>query len=113
MPFGEQAGIVLWLADGIPAPAAAGLVSLDCACSLEFRGVATCRAARVAITPYRLRKVPVKKGKRIDSVPRKVIVAGHRNAARIYLFGSEARGEAGPDSDLDFFVVASNDAPER
>ena len=24
---------------------------------------------------------------------------------RIYLFGSEARGEAGPDSDLDFCVV--------
>ena len=24
---------------------------------------------------------------------------------RIYLFGSEARGEAGPDSDLDFLVV--------
>ena len=23
---------------------------------------------------------------------------------RIYLFGSEARGEAGPDSDLDFLV---------
>jgi predicted nucleotidyltransferase len=24
---------------------------------------------------------------------------------RIYLFGSEARGDAGPDSDLDFLVV--------
>ena len=31
---------------------------------------------------------------------------------RIYLFGSEARGEAGPDSDLDFCVVLSDDAPE-
>lgn len=30
---------------------------------------------------------------------------------RIYLFGSEARGEAGPDSDLDFCVVLPDDAP--
>ena len=32
---------------------------------------------------------------------------------RIYLFGSEARGEAGPDSDLDFLVVVPDDTPER
>jgi predicted nucleotidyltransferase len=31
---------------------------------------------------------------------------------RIYLFGSEARGEAGPDSDLDFLVVVRDDTPE-
>ncbi len=31
---------------------------------------------------------------------------------RIYLFGSEARGESGPDSDLDFLVVVPDDAPE-
>jgi predicted nucleotidyltransferase len=30
---------------------------------------------------------------------------------RIYLFGSAARGEAGPDSDLDFCVVLPDDAP--
>ena len=30
---------------------------------------------------------------------------------RIYLFGSEARGDAGPDSDLDFCVVLADDAP--
>lgn len=30
---------------------------------------------------------------------------------RIYLFGSEACGEAGPDSDLDFCVVVSDEAP--
>jgi hypothetical protein len=29
---------------------------------------------------------------------------------RIYLFGSEARGDAGPDSDLDFCVVLPDDA---
>ena len=28
---------------------------------------------------------------------------------RIYLFGSEARGDAGPDSDLDFLVVVPDD----
>ena len=33
---------------------------------------------------------------------------------RIYLFGSEARGDAGPDSDLDFLVVVPDDlSPER
>jgi predicted nucleotidyltransferase len=31
---------------------------------------------------------------------------------RIYLFGSEARGEGGPDSDLDFCVVLPDDAPQ-
>ena len=31
---------------------------------------------------------------------------------RIYLFGSEARGESGADSDLDFLVVVPDDAPK-
>jgi predicted nucleotidyltransferase len=30
---------------------------------------------------------------------------------RIYLFGSVARGEAGPDSDYDLLVVVPDDAP--
>jgi predicted nucleotidyltransferase len=30
---------------------------------------------------------------------------------RIYLFGSAARGEAGPDSDLDLMVIVPDDAP--
>jgi predicted nucleotidyltransferase len=29
---------------------------------------------------------------------------------RIYLVGSEARGDAGPDSDLDFLIVVPDDA---
>jgi predicted nucleotidyltransferase len=32
---------------------------------------------------------------------------------RIYLFGSAARGDAGPDSDFDFCVVLPDDAPEN
>ena len=31
---------------------------------------------------------------------------------RIYLFGSAARGDGGPDSDLDFCVVLPDDAPQ-
>jgi uncharacterized protein len=31
---------------------------------------------------------------------------------RVYLFGSEARGESGPDSDLDFCVVLPENAPQ-
>lgn len=30
---------------------------------------------------------------------------------RIYLFGSTARGDAGPDSDYDIMIVVSDDAP--
>jgi predicted nucleotidyltransferase len=30
---------------------------------------------------------------------------------RIYLFGSKARGDAGPDSDYDLMVVVADDAP--
>ncbi|HCG01548.1 MAG TPA: DNA polymerase III subunit beta [Chloroflexi bacterium] len=30
---------------------------------------------------------------------------------RIYLFGSKARGDAGPDSDFDLLVVVSDTAP--
>lgn len=33
---------------------------------------------------------------------------------RVYLFGSKARGDAGPDSDYDIMLVVPNDAgPER
>ena len=35
------------------------------------------------------------------------------NPVRIYLFGSEARGDAGPNGDLDFLVVAPDDLPEE
>jgi predicted nucleotidyltransferase len=32
---------------------------------------------------------------------------------RIYLFGSRARGDNGPDSDFDFLVVVPDDAPKE
>jgi predicted nucleotidyltransferase len=35
----------------------------------------------------------------------------HYSPERIYLFGSQARGDAGPDSDLDFCVVVADDTP--
>jgi len=38
------------------------------------------------------------------------LVAAYR-PERIYLFGSVARGDAGPDSDYDLLVVVPDDAP--
>ncbi len=32
---------------------------------------------------------------------------------RIILFGSQARGEAGPDSDIDLLVILDDDAPDH
>jgi len=40
---------------------------------------------------------------------RRLVAAYHPQ--RIYLFGSVARGDAGPDSDYDILVVVPNDAP--
>lgn len=45
----------------------------------------------------------------IAEITRRLVEFYH--PVRIYLFGSEARGEAGPDSDLDFCVVLPDDAP--
>jgi hypothetical protein len=39
-------------------------------------------------------------------------LVGFYRPYRIYLFGSAARGDSGPDSDLDFCVVLPDDAPE-
>ena len=43
-------------------------------------------------------------------IVRRLIDAYHPE--RIYLFGSRARGEAGPDSDYDILIVIPDDAPE-
>ena len=48
----------------------------------------------------------------LDEIVRR-LVAAYR-PERIYLFGSRARDEAGPDSDLDLLVIVPDDAaPER
>ncbi len=40
-------------------------------------------------------------------------VAQAYHPLRIYLFGSKARGDAGPDSDYDLLVVVPDHAPEE
>ncbi len=45
----------------------------------------------------------------IDEITRRLVE--FYRPVRIYLFGSEARGESGPDSDFDFCVVLPDDAP--
>jgi predicted nucleotidyltransferase len=46
----------------------------------------------------------------IDEITRRLVE--FYRPVRIYLFGSEARGDTGADSDLDFCVVLPDDAPE-
>ena len=49
---------------------------------------------------------------RLAEVVRRLVEA--YRPKRIYLFGSQARGDAGPDSDYDLMVVVPDDAsPER
>lgn len=50
------------------------------------------------------------KDEAIAEITRRLIEFYH--PVRIYLFGSAARGDSGPDSDLDFCVVLPDDAPE-
>jgi len=45
----------------------------------------------------------------LAEIVRRLVEAYHPE--RIYLFGSKARGEEGPDSDYDIMVVVSDDAP--
>jgi predicted nucleotidyltransferase len=45
----------------------------------------------------------------LDEIVRR-LVAAYR-PERIYLFGSHARGDAGPDSDFDILVIVPDDAP--
>ena len=47
--------------------------------------------------------------RRLAEIVRRLVEA--YEPERIYLFGSEARGEAGPDSDFDLLVVVPNEAP--
>jgi uncharacterized protein len=47
----------------------------------------------------------------IQEIARRLVE--HYHPERVYLFGSAARGDDGPDSDLDFCVVLPDDAPEE
>jgi predicted nucleotidyltransferase len=51
------------------------------------------------------------KDEAIDEIVRRLIA--YYQPERIYLFGSAARDEFGPDSDLDFCVVLPDDVPEQ
>ena len=46
---------------------------------------------------------------RLEEVVQRLVAAFEPE--RIYLFGSAARGESGPDSDYDLMVVVADDAP--
>jgi predicted nucleotidyltransferase len=47
----------------------------------------------------------------IQEITRRLVDCYH--PVRVYLFGSAARGDSGPDSDLDFCVVVPDDAPDQ
>lgn len=46
----------------------------------------------------------------LGEVVRRLVEVYHPE--RIYLFGSVARGDAGPDSDYDLMIIVADDAPE-
>ena len=49
----------------------------------------------------------------MDDVLKEIVsrLVGAYEPERIYLFGSMARGETGPDSDYDLLVIVPDDAP--
>lgn len=76
--------------------------------------------ARKMVAPKRVgrprRSLPVGQSTSKDKramVPRKLLDAlvGFFAPRKIILFGSSARGEAGPDSDLDLIVLVDDDCP--
>ncbi len=52
-----------------------------------------------------------KRDPKLAEIVRRLVAA--YQPERIYLFGSKARGDAGPDSDYDLLVVVPDDAPEE
>ena len=46
---------------------------------------------------------------KLDEIVRRIVEAVHPD--KIILFGSHARGDAGPDSDLDLLIIAPSDQP--
>ncbi len=61
---------------------------------------------------YREMEIRLNKEEAIAQITRRLVE--YYSPVRIYLFGSEARGDAGPDSDLDFCVVVHDDlSPQK
>ncbi len=56
---------------------------------------------------YREREIRMTKEQAVEQITRRLVE--YYSPVRLYLFGSEARGDAGPDSDLDFCVVVPDD----
>src|SRR5258707_12671438 len=79
---------------------------------LSRRGLAECFACRPARAMSRLqqRKSPVMTAALVPPELLDPVVAYFR-PRRVILFGSVARGEAGPDSDIDLLVVVDDDTP--
>jgi len=46
---------------------------------------------------------------RLEDIVSRLVAAYHPE--RVYLFGSHARGDVGPDSDYDLLVIVPDDAP--
>jgi len=59
--------------------------------------------------PAAVRAVPHPDAPIVAEVLRRLIAA--YRPQKVYLFGSAARGDAGPDSDYDIMVVVPDDAP--
>ena len=63
----------------------------------------------MALDHARVFKTPTASDKVLSDVVRRLVEA--YRPERVYLFGSVARGDAGPDSDYDIMVVMPDDAP--
>jgi len=62
------------------------------------------------LTTYEGVTSPMTRDEAIAAITRRLVEVCQ--PVRIYLFGSVARGDDGPDSDLDFLVVVPDDAPD-
>jgi hypothetical protein len=66
------------------------------------------------ITPpeqVRCRRLVLATDSRLDDIVRRLVDA--YRPERVYLFGSRARGEGGPESDYDLLVVVDDSAPRE
>jgi len=54
-------------------------------------------------------EAPVEESRALNEIVRRLVSVYHPE--KIYLFGSVARGEAGPDSDYDLVVILPDGAP--